>query len=65
MEVEYVDLANPEAQAEYPELLAVIEERDLAYPLVAIDGQVRMAGTAHYFRLLPLVEEALEKTPVS
>lgn len=58
-------MGDPEAQAEYPDLLAVIDDRDLPYPLVAIDGQVKLAGTAHYFRILPLVEEAMEAELVS
>ena len=29
VEVEYVDMADPESQTEYPEVLAVIEDRDL------------------------------------
>lgn len=58
-------MGDPEAQATYPELLAVIEERDLPYPLVAINGQLRLAGTARFFSILPLVEEAFEAAPVS
>jgi disulfide oxidoreductase YuzD len=65
VEVEYVDMGEPEAQSMYSELLAVIEDRDLPYPLVAIDGQLRLAGTAHFFRILPLVEEAFEGAPIS
>jgi hypothetical protein len=39
--------------------MGVIEERDLPYPLVAINGQLRLAGTAQYYQVLPLVEELL------
>jgi disulfide oxidoreductase YuzD len=60
IEVEYVDLADAAAQAEHPELMAVIEDRNLPYPLVAINGQLRLAGTAQYYQVLPLVEELLE-----
>jgi disulfide oxidoreductase YuzD len=59
VQVEYVDLAEPENQAGFSELLAVIEDRDLPYPLLAINGHLRAAGSAHYYRILPFVEEAL------
>jgi disulfide oxidoreductase YuzD len=58
--VQYIDLAEPEAQEQFPEVLAVIEEQNLPYPLVAINGQLRLAGTAHYYRVVALVEEMLE-----
>lgn len=57
--MEYVDLADAEAQTEYSELMAIIEERSLPYPLVALNGQLRLAGTAQYYQVLPLVEELL------
>ncbi len=60
-----MDLADPAAQAEFSEVLAMIEERDLPYPLVAVNGQVRLAGTAHYYQVAPLVEELLKAANVS
>jgi len=60
VQVEYVDMADPENQAQFPELVTVVEERDLPYPLIAINGHLRAAGSAHYYRILPLVEKALE-----
>jgi len=60
VQVEYVDMADPENQAQFSELLAVIEDRELPYPLLAIDGQLRAAGSAHYYRIVPFVEQALE-----
>jgi len=60
VQVEYVDLADSENQAQFSDVLAVVEDRDLPYPLVAIDGRLRAAGSAHYYRVLPYVEEALE-----
>jgi disulfide oxidoreductase YuzD len=64
VEVEYVDLADTEAQAQFAELLSVIEDRNLPYPLVAINGQLRLAGSAHFYQVLPLVEQALEAEKV-
>jgi disulfide oxidoreductase YuzD len=60
VQVEYVDMADPEVQAQFPELLAVVEERDLPYPLIAVNGNLRAAGSAQYYHILPLVEQALE-----
>lgn len=45
--------------------MAAIEERDLPYPLVAVNDQVRLAGTAHFYRILPLVQEALKTQAVT
>jgi hypothetical protein len=63
--VDYVDLAQAEAQEQFGDLVLFAEERDLAYPLIAIDGQLRLAGSAHYFRILPLVEAALSQKRVA
>ena len=63
--VEYIDLADPKAQEEHSELLAVIEDRDLPYPLVAINGQLRLAGSVQYYRILPLVQEILEEEQIT
>jgi len=60
VQVEYVDLTDPVHQAQFSELLALAAEQDLPYPLVAINGQLRVAGSAHYYRVLPYVEEILQ-----
>jgi disulfide oxidoreductase YuzD len=60
VQVEYVDMSLPENQEEFSELVAVVEDRDLPYPLLAINGHLRAAGSAHYYRVLPYVEDALE-----
>lgn len=65
VEVEYVDMANPESQAQFSELLAVVADQNLPYPLVAINGSLRAAGSAHYYRILPFVEEVLEADRVT
>jgi disulfide oxidoreductase YuzD len=58
VQVEYLDVSEPAIQAEYADLIRQIEEHCLPYPLVAIDDQVRLAGGAEYYRIMPLVEEA-------
>jgi len=62
--VEYIDLTMPENQETYAEVVTLVEDQNLAYPLVAVDGRLRIAGSAHYYRILPLVEEVLEPEPV-
>ena len=66
VQVEYVEMADEEGRARYPELAAAAAaDRDLPYPLVTVDNQLRLAGTAHYYNVLPLVEEALEAETVA
>jgi hypothetical protein len=63
--VEYVDLAQDGVEEQFGDLLLFAQERGLAFPLIAIDGQLRLAGSAHYFRVLPFVEAALAAVPVA
>jgi disulfide oxidoreductase YuzD len=62
--VDYVEMADPKNQSQFPEVMAVVEEQNLPYPLVAINGRLRAAGSAHYYRVVPYVEEALETETV-
>jgi hypothetical protein len=57
--VEYVDLGDPASIEVHAAVLQIIEERGLPYPLVAVNGVLRLAGSADYSHLLPLVEESL------
>jgi hypothetical protein len=59
VQVEYYDLAEPEAQAQFSELFTVAQDRNLPYPLVAVDGVLRLAGSAEPYRIEPLVAQAL------
>lgn len=59
VQVEYVELADPDNRERYSELMALIAERDMALPLVTVNGQIQLAGSAHYYHVLPLVEEIL------
>lgn len=60
VQIEYVDLTEPKNRERFSDLLAVAEDRNLPYPLVAVNGLLRSAGSAHYYRIVPLVEEVLE-----
>jgi disulfide oxidoreductase YuzD len=61
VQVEYVDMADPQAQAQFPELVALVEEQDLPYPLVAVNSRLRLAGSAQYPQVFPLVDQALQE----
>ena len=65
VQVEYIDLSEPEHQEEFSELLEVVADRDLPYPLLAINGHLRAAGSVHYYRVLPYVEEAFASEAVA
>jgi disulfide oxidoreductase YuzD len=64
VQIEYIDLADTEAQSEYSELLELIKDRSLPYPLVAVNGQLRLAGSVDYHRVAPLLEEVLPQEAV-
>jgi hypothetical protein len=61
--VQYFDLSDPDQATPYQSLLKEAEEHNLEFPLVAVDGRVRLAGGAEYYQIKPLVEEALAKEP--
>jgi disulfide oxidoreductase YuzD len=63
VEVNYVDLSDPENQERYSDLMGLVAERDLGYPLVTLNGQIRLVGSAHYYHILPMVEEAMAALP--
>jgi disulfide oxidoreductase YuzD len=59
VEVEYLDLADQENQLQFAGVVTMAEEQNLTYPLVAVGGKLRLSGSAQYYHILPLVEEAL------
>jgi disulfide oxidoreductase YuzD len=63
IEVDYVDLEEPGHAARFGDLIETIQSRNLPYPLVAINGELRLAGSAQYFQVMPLVEKAIQGQP--
>lgn len=61
VQVDYIDLGQVGGREEFQELLALIADQNLPYPLVAVNGRLRMAGSADYYRVIALVEEALQE----
>ena len=58
VEVEYLDLADPENELKFAGVATMAEEQNLAYPLVAVGGKLKLSGSVQYYHVLPLVEEA-------
>ena len=50
--VEFFDIALPEVQAAYKELIESVEAHHLRYPLVAINGEFRHSGAISYRAIL-------------
>ena len=57
--VEHLDLGDPANWQRFASVVSIAEEQNLDYPLVAVDGRLRLAGSAQYYHILPLVQEAL------
>lgn len=53
-------MAEPDAQTEYTDLVALAHEQELPYPLVALNGTLALAGNAHYYAVLPVVDQWLQ-----
>jgi disulfide oxidoreductase YuzD len=60
VQVSYVDMADAANQAQFSDVLAIVQDQSIPYPLVAINGELRIAGSAHFYRVLPMVEELLQ-----
>lgn len=60
VQVEYHDLARAEEAEAYKDLLEQARAHRIPFPLVAVDGEVRLAGGAEFYQIKPLVDEALE-----
>ena len=44
-------------------LLAQVPERSYYYPLVFVNGELKLVGTAEYYEVLHLVREMLQPQP--
>ena len=60
VDVTYIDLSEPENQEAHQEILQQVRELHIPFPLVAVDGEMRLAGGAEFYRIKPLVDEALQ-----
>lgn len=60
VQLEYADLADADNQARFSDFFAMAEEENLPYPLVVVDGQLRLTGSVHYYQVVPFIEQALQ-----
>ena len=59
MQIEYLDAARPTDQERAKALLARVTGGNLFYPMVFIDDEFAMGGSAEYYEVLYAVREAL------
>ena len=60
VEVEYLDLAQPEASLQHQGLVHRIRKGELMLPLVAIDGVLRLSGRVEYRTIVEAIETLKE-----
>ena len=60
VEVEYVDLAAPQGEIRYPQLVAQLRTRALSLPAVAINGVLRLVGHLDYRTLVEAIDAEKE-----
>ena len=58
--LEYYDMAEPGQQEKHKALLDQVEGQYIFYPLVFINDQLKVVGSAEYYDVLYAVREALE-----
>lgn len=54
--VEYHDLSNPIFKARAEDIYNTIKARELDYPVVTINGQVRLAGDVDFYGVIETLE---------
>ena len=59
--MEYHDLGRLRERERFSHVVEMAREKGLYHPLVALNGEIVLAGGAEYYQLLPFVEEALNK----
>jgi disulfide oxidoreductase YuzD len=55
VEVSYFDVNWPDPPLEVQKVMAQVMERGLTYPVVAIDGEVRLHGGVEYWQIAYMV----------
>lgn len=58
MVTEFVNLAHAENQQQYAAVIGAVKQHNLPLPLVAIDGEVRMAGGVDYYAITEAIDAA-------
>ena len=56
MTTEFLNLAIPDVRQQYANVVRTIEKDTLPLPLVAINGEVKMAGGVDYYSIVSAIE---------
>ncbi len=58
--VRHLEMTNPAQRAEAEPLLAQVPQGYMFYPLVYIDGNLELVGSAEYYEVLYAVQQVLQ-----
>jgi len=58
--VEYHDMAVPEEYEQHKALLSGLDGGRAFYPLVFVNGELKLSGTAEYYEILYVLREMVE-----
>lgn len=58
--MEYYDLAKPENAGRAQDIAEAVKKDRIPYPLVAINGEFKMAGAVDFWRISAVVDELLK-----
>ncbi len=56
---EFLNLAVPDVRQQYANVVSAIEKDNLPLPLVAINGEVKMAGGVDYYSIVSAIESLI------
>jgi disulfide oxidoreductase YuzD len=56
-------MAMPEEAERHKDLLAQVQDRYFFYPLVFVNGELKLVGSAEYYEVLHVVRELLQPQP--
>lgn len=54
--VDYFDLANSAVRERFPEVARMIDAKEVPVPVVAIDGEVKMAGAVDFWHIADIID---------
>jgi len=60
VEIAYHDVADPRTAEALPDLAAKAEEDGGYYPVVFVDGELTISGSAEFYYVLSAVQEVLQ-----
>ncbi len=60
VQVAYYDIADPQTKESLPELVAKAEQDGSYYPVVLVDGELMISGSAEFYHVLSAVQQVLQ-----